>query len=113
MNKKIFVRFLIYVPLTLFCLFILFFVSENKGWTKIGLHFKKKKAEEVIAKIEEYKVKNNHYPQKLSDTGLPEPDLSGPFFYDYKDSTASYRVCFGWGLGESVTYDSRTKKWDW
>lgn len=112
MKKKSIVKLIFVVPMILFFLLCFLFVSENKGWTNISLNFKKKEAENLIQKIEMFKAKNHYYPKKLSETGLPEPDESGPFFYDYIDSTSSYIVWFGWGLGESVIYDSRKKDWN-
>ncbi len=111
MEKKKITKVIIGIPLILFFILCFLFISESKEWTSISLYFKKRKANEVIQKIESFKEKKHNYPQKLSDVGYPEPDESGPFFYNYVDST-TYRLWFGWGLGESVTYDSRTKEWD-
>lgn len=71
----------------------------------------KRRSEHMIEKIEEYKTKNGFYPKKISDVGFPEPDESGPIFYEPKDSNTSYEIYFGMSLGESFTYNSKTQKW--
>lgn len=112
MKKKNIIRLVIFIPLSLFFLYCFFIVSEMKGWTEIVPYFKKKEAQKIIDKIEDYKIKNNRYPKMLSDTGLPEPDESGPFFYYYKDSITSYVLWLSLGFDDNYTYDSRTKKWN-
>lgn len=63
----------------------------------------------IIAKIEAFKQTSGHLPPSLKDINVAEK-LEGPIFYEKKTET-SYIVWFGEELGESVTYDSETKKW--
>ena len=65
---------------------------------------------DVIKKIEDYRLKNNRLPETLTDIGLEEKN-EGPIYYR-KESTTDYIIWYGLTLGESRTYDSKTKKWD-
>jgi hypothetical protein len=48
----------------------------------------------------------------MSELGIKE-EMDGPFYYEKNDITNSYLVWYGTILGESVTYDSTTKKWNY
>lgn len=63
----------------------------------------------VIKKIELFQIKNNKLPSTLSEIGIKETE-EGPFFYR-KISQTEYMIWFGTSLGESKTYNSKTKKW--
>lgn len=105
-NKKI-------LFIGIFVIFLLFITYVILSFTGVIREFRlKRESEPMIEKIEEYKIKNGFYPKRISDVGFPEPDESGPIFYDLRDSNRAYIVSFGMELGESVTYDSKTKKWD-
>jgi hypothetical protein len=65
---------------------------------------------DAVKKIEDYRLKNNRLPETLNDIGLEEKN-EGVIYYR-KESTTDYIVWYGLTLGESRTYDSKTKKWD-
>jgi hypothetical protein len=65
---------------------------------------------QVINKIEDYRLKNDKLPNSLTDIGIEEKE-KGPIYYR-KDSETDYIVWYGLTLGESRTYDSKTKTWD-
>jgi hypothetical protein len=65
---------------------------------------------QAINKIEDFRRKNHALPQYLGQIGIEETE-SGPIYYQLTtDST--YTIWYGLSLGESRTYDSKTKKWD-
>jgi len=70
---------------------------------------KEKIGNQVIEKIENFRVKNNRLPERLDDIGVEEK-LEGPIFYE-KKSADEYEIYYGLELGESRTYNSKTKKW--
>src|SRR5262245_37890159 len=63
---------------------------------------------DIVAKIERFKKSTGHLPSALSDLGITE-DESCPCYCKTGDDT--YIVWYGTTLGESDTYDYRTKKW--
>src|SRR5258708_27181926 len=62
----------------------------------------------IVAKIEEFKRGNGRLPSSLSEVGVKESE-SCPCYC--KTSDSGYIVWYGTTLGESDTYDSRTRKW--
>ena len=69
---------------------------------------KHKAGDKVVAKVEQFRKSNGRLPHDLSDVGINE-DGSCPCYC--KTGEGSYIVWYGTRLGESDTYDSRTKKW--
>ena len=68
-------------------------------------------ANELIARVEAYRENHGRLPETLEEVGITDPDLH---VYYRKASADEYLVWFGrYSLGESVTYSSRTKKWDY
>ncbi len=70
----------------------------------------KKEGSEVVAKIERFKKENDRLPLSLSEIGIEERE-EGPIYYQ-KQNSSKYIIWFVEELGESVTYDSDTKKWN-
>lgn len=105
-NMKILLISSVFTLLVMFTAF--FFLSSGGFITEFRL---KRQSAPIIKRIDEYKMNKGFYPKKLSDTGLPEPDESGPIYYQLQDSN-TYIIWFGMELGESVIYDSRTKNWN-
>lgn len=68
-----------------------------------------KQGNEIAAKVEAFKAKNGKLPNSLQNIGVEEK-LEGPVFYEKKSDT-EYRLWFGAELGESVVYNSSTRKW--
>ncbi len=67
---------------------------------------------EIIAKIESYKYKNNKLPSSLADIGIiVKDDSSLKYYYEQRDIN-NYTLSFGMELGESKLYYSDTKKWE-
>ncbi|CAM1371628.1 conserved hypothetical protein [Tenacibaculum litopenaei] len=66
----------------------------------------------IISKIEIFKISNNRLPNSMSELGIKE-EMMDLFYYEKNDITNSYLVWYGTILGESVTYDSTTKKWNY
>lgn len=65
----------------------------------------------VIALVEKYKLEHGKLPATLSDIGL-EDRMDAPIQYTTEDEN-DYLVWFSTAsVGESVTYSSKTKKWD-
>jgi hypothetical protein len=65
---------------------------------------------QAINKIEDFRQKNHALPQYLGQIGIEETE-SGPIYYQ-TTTDSTYTIWYGLTLGESRTYDSKTKKWD-
>jgi hypothetical protein len=66
-------------------------------------------ASAIVPKVEEFRQKHGRLPNDLSEMGIAEEDESCPCYC--KTSNKDFIVWYGTTLGESDTYDSRTKKW--
>ena len=81
------------------------------GWKSLEDKSLKKEGEYMAIKIEEYRNQNGKLPEKISETGLPEPLENDPPWYT-KLNDKDYVIYFpGSTLGESTTYYSNTKQW--
>jgi len=65
---------------------------------------------EVISRVESFRKRHGYLPESLMGVGVTDLDLR--VFY-CKTSDNEYIVWLGTTLGESETYDSRAKKWEW
>lgn len=74
-----------------------------------GANEKLKQGNEVAAKVEKFKSEKGRLPNSLTEIGIVETE-SGPIYYK-KESETKYILWFGKELGESVVYDSDTKRW--
>jgi hypothetical protein len=73
------------------------------------LHLAQRKASnEIVVKVEQFRKSSGHLPEGLSDIGV-KGNESCPCYC--KTSNDSFMVWYGTTLGESDTYDSRTKQW--
>jgi hypothetical protein len=63
----------------------------------------------IISRVEAFRTSHGYLPETLKDIGITDPNLR--VFYR-KTSNDEYIVWFGTTLGESETYNSRTKKWE-
>jgi hypothetical protein len=64
---------------------------------------------EIISRVDVFRKSHGYVPETLKDVGITDPDLS--VFYR-KTGDNEYIVWFGTTLGESETYNSRSRKWD-
>lgn len=65
---------------------------------------------EIVARVEAYRARNGHLPETLEEVGFDDGNLR--VFYR-KVTDDEYAVWFGaYSVGESVTFNSRTKKWE-
>ena len=64
---------------------------------------------QIAVRIDAYKSDNGRLPSNLNDIGIEEKE-EGPIYYQ-KQSDSKYILWFGDGLGESITYDSESNKW--
>jgi hypothetical protein len=68
------------------------------------------RANRLIHQVESFQSAQGHLPATIEEMGKPVVDRDR-YFYQ-KCSESRYIVWFGTTLGESMTYDSITKKWD-
>ena len=68
--------------------------------------------ERVVRRIESFRTANGRLPESLTEVGIEIKSESDPPVYYRKDSPDHYIVWYGLSLGESMTYDSRTKTWE-
>ena len=64
---------------------------------------------EMVLKVEAFRKSTGHVPETLEEVGIDNPDLN--VFYK-RIGGDEYCVWFGTSLGQSETFDSRTKKWE-
>ncbi len=69
-----------------------------------------KEGNEIVGKIESFRKDKGRLPDSLSEIGIKETE-EGPIYYAKKSDT-KYVLWFGAELGESVSYNSDTKKWE-
>ena len=74
----------------------------------VGCNYKRKAGNEIVAKVEYFKKSTGRLPKTLPDIGLQETE-NCPCYC--KTGSDSYMVWYGTTMGESDTYDSRTKHW--
>ena len=98
----------------LFLSFILFFLfsfwffylrseKENRLTTQ---------GNEIIEKVEKYRVKYKKLPNSLSDIGIKIIDENNPPLYYEKKDSLNYIVWFAKSSEEVKTYYSDSKKWE-
>lgn len=63
----------------------------------------------IISRVESFRISDGRLPETLEEIGVADPNLR--IFYR-KTNDNEYIVWFGTTLGESETYNSRTKKWE-
>jgi hypothetical protein len=68
-----------------------------------------KEGNEIVGKVESFRKDKGRLPDSLSELGIKETE-GGPIYYAKKSDT-KYLLWFGAELGESVSYDSDSKKW--
>ena len=73
-------------------------------------------AEPIISALEQYRLKNGFYPEKLEAVASPQCSActSGKFYYSSRDKREQYRLtCVTFGFNKH-TYQSENRKWiDW
>jgi len=73
---------------------------------------KQKLGEEIVVKVEKFNQVYGKLPESLDEIGIQVKSLSDPPVYYGKESNDHYTVWYGLSLGESMTYDSQTKRWE-
>jgi hypothetical protein len=68
--------------------------------------------EEAVRKIESFRTTHQRLPESLNEIGIEVKSESDPPVYYRKESSDRYTVWYGLSLGESMTYDSATGKWE-
>lgn len=97
---KTFYRIL-FLILTVFLIKVFFTYKEEQAYLNEG--------QNIINKIEDFRMKNKRLPSSLIEIGEEEPMGKGPY-YEKKDST-SYIIYFNIGFDNTKIYFSETKKW--
>ena len=64
----------------------------------------------LVAEVETFRKNNGRLPTSLSEIGHKDTE-KGPLYYR-KENESRYVIWFGTQLGESVTYDSQTQRWE-
>jgi hypothetical protein len=85
-----------------------FFATRPLSKSELLYFAQRTASNEIVTKVERFRKSSGHLPEGLSDIGL-ESNESCPCYC--KTSNDSYMVWYGTTLGESDTYDSRTKQW--
>lgn len=89
--------------------YIILSIRDNNDFT---FAYKKeiKVGNELIQRIEDYRIKNNELPEKLNLVySESEKEKYNIYYYDIEDQ--DYVLYFGTFLGEGVYYFSKYKEW--
>lgn len=95
---------------------ILFIILVTLSWILIWrppfiIYWQKYKiANKYIEKIEQFRQQNQRLPSSLEEIGEITSE-KGPIYYQ-KLSETEYQIWFGTTVGESIIYNSKTKKWN-
>lgn len=81
-------------------------------WIGWSWNANQRMGEEFVGKIEAFRMSQGRLPESLDEVGIRVKDLGDPPVYYQKESPDRYIVWYGLSLGESMTYDSVTKKWE-
>ena len=78
-------------------------------WQPVWLfhHYDFRTGNEIVSRVEVFRASNGRLPETLKEVGM---DDQVKVFYQ-KISDDEYCVWFGTTLGESDTFNSRTKEW--
>ncbi len=72
-----------------------------------------KKGDNIIEKIEKFKVENNRLPNTLFEIGIVEKEGVDEIWYQIIDSTnCNYIIAYGVSMDRSKIYFSDSKKWE-
>jgi hypothetical protein len=82
------------------------------GWIWWASNAKQRLGEEVVSKVENFRITHQRLPESLAEIGIEVKSESDPPVYYRKESSGRYTVWYGLSLGESMTYDSATGKWE-
>lgn len=63
----------------------------------------------MYIKIIQYQKTNGRLPDSLNEIGIDET-MEDPIRYQ-KQTDTTFIIFYGGGLGESIVYDPKTKKW--
>ena len=70
-----------------------------------------RRGENVIERIELFRMKHHRLPKNLNEIGVIEEENSNALYYDVRNDT-SYTVSFMMSIDYNKTYYSDTKKWE-
>lgn len=70
---------------------------------------RQKHAEDIIEKVENYKLKTGKLPQNIKEIGMEDTQMHLSFYE--KLNANEYQIWYGLDLGNSMIYNSKTKKW--
>ena len=82
------------------------------GWIWRASGTTQRLGEEVVRRVENFRTIHQKLPESLTEIGIEVKSESDPPVYYRKESSDHYIVWYGLSLGESMTYDSATRKWE-
>ncbi|WP_375605351.1 hypothetical protein [Flavobacterium davisii] len=98
---------LIFVLILSFLFFFWFIYLKNEKENRLM-----SQGNEIIEKVEKYRVKYKKLPSSLTDIGIEIIDENNPPLYYEKRDTTNYIVWFAKSSEDVKTYYSDTKKWE-
>ncbi|MCR5080657.1 MAG: hypothetical protein K6B17_04875 [Treponema sp.] len=119
MSKKkraIFFFSLAFILIVLIKNFSFTFFSHYNKWT---VQYAQKKGNEIVEKIEKYKIIENRLPESVSDIGLKPDDYwkgaatnyyGTKYFYE-KLSDDEFEIYFSISVGDALYYNSSRGEW--
>jgi len=69
-----------------------------------------REGQELITRVESFRQEHHRLPESLEEAGIRDPDSLRVYYKKCDDS--KYLVWFGTTLGESMTYNPVTRKWE-
>ncbi len=81
-------------------------------WAPVSIryHDEWQAGQEAVVRIERFRSREGRLPTGLAEVGLPDTE-AGPIYYQ-REGEHHYVLWFGTTLGESVKYDSDTRRWE-
>jgi|Laugresbdmm110sn_2_1035109.scaffolds.fasta_scaffold00042_17 hypothetical protein len=104
MKKKV-KLFLSFILIFLFSFWFFYLRTEKENRLII-------QGNEIIEKVEKYRIKYKKLPNSLPDIGIEIIDENNPPLYYEKKDSLNYIVWFAKSSEEVKTYYSDTKKWE-
>lgn len=98
---------LIFIIVLMILFFFWFFYLRTEKENRLTFQ-----GNEIIQKVEDYRVKYKKLPNSLSDIGIEIIDENNPPLYYEKKDSSNYVIWFAKSSEDVKTYYSDTKKWE-
>ena len=98
---------LIFIVVLMLLFFFWFFYLKTEKENRLTFQ-----GNEIIKKVEDYRIKYKKLPNSLPDIGIEIIDENNPPLYYEKKDSSNYIIWFAKSSEDVKTYYSDTKKWE-